>query len=260
MKILVTNDDGVNAPGLKIMAQELAKTHDIVIVAPEGEQSAVSHGITLNRPLRMHSLNGAPYPIHAVAGTPSDCIKLALAKILNDPVDLVISGINAGANVGIDINYSGTVAAAREAALAGIPALAISCERRAQEAFPYLPAAQLLSRLVKRWPLSSLPKQTVININYPAIGDSPPDGIAICPQSTHHDREAFIQRNDPRDQPYFWYDRSRPGQSNGVSDDRSQLARNHVVVTPIRCQLTDHRALETIRDQGWIEALLTDDN
>ena len=206
MKLLLTNDDGIYAEGLWALHDHLSKRHTVVIVAPDRERSAVGHGITLEEPLRAKtiSINGRGSGV-AVTGTPADCVKLAVVELLDTRPDIVISGINPGANIGININYSGTVSAAKEAALYGIPAVAASIGGRS--GLHYGEAALFIDRLIDRVKDRGLPFGTFLNVNFPDLPIRDMAGVMISRQAISILSETFEKRKDPRDQHYFWQGR-----------------------------------------------------
>ncbi len=242
MNVLITNDDGIHANGLQVLAEAFSDHHRVTVVAPDRERSAVGHGITLHSPLRYEekqvceSITG-----YAVNGTPADCVKLALAEILPSPPDLVVSGINPGANVGININYSGTVAGAREASLAGIPAMAVSIEP--PSAGHMTAAARCAVTIARQLLAYGLARGTFLNVNYPDLPLESIRGIRLSRQGIVAFDQHFDKRTDPRGRTYYWqgcdpqtgYDRS--------DIDGAVIADGFVSITPIRCDLTDHEAI-----------------
>ena len=249
MRILLTNDDGIHAPGLWALFDAFAAHGEVTVVAPDRERSAVGHGITLHSPLRSSEVhvNGGRRGI-AVNGKPADCVKLALHELMEQPPDLVVSGINPGANVGINLNYSGTVAAAKEAALYGIPSLAASIaggpsDRMAEVGrFAYRVARELLDK--------PLPMGTFLNLNFPDLAIADAAGVRVSRQAVNGEREYFVKRTDPRQRAYYW-----AGIDNAVSQveeriDTAALARDYISVTPINCDMTDYTVLDTLKSWG----------
>lgn len=248
MKILLTNDDGIHARGLWALYDQFAADHEVTVIAPDRERSAVSHGITLHMPLRANRvfLNG-DYSGYAVNGTPADCIKLALFEILEDRPDLVISGINPGANVGVNINYSGTVAAAREAALAGVAAMAVSIE--GYETDHVDDAAHVCVQIAEIVSQNGLPAGTFLNINMPNIPLTDLTGIQICRQGVNIFSEYVEKRTDPRNRTYYWQGRDSQTFEDDLFVDGAALRRKFISITPIKCDMTDYLALEDLK--GW---------
>ena len=248
MKVLLTNDDGIYAPGLWALFEKLKSAHQVTVIAPDRERSAVSHAITLHQPLRavLTRVNGSVKG-HAVNGTPADCVKLGISEILKDLPDFVISGINPGANVGININYSGTVAAAKEAALNGIKAIAVSsCDREGRY---YTDAADFILRLMEKVAQKDLPEGTFLNVNMPDVPANEASGIRIGPQNLGLYRDQFEKRTDPRERTYYWQGCDPLNMSAPVNSDSDSaiLSHNGISVTPIKCDMTDYKTLETIK-------------
>jgi len=247
MRLLLTNDDGIYAPGLWTLFRHLGQEHHVEVVAPDQERSAVGHGITLARPLRSWPVRLSRDRVGiAVNGTPADCVKLGLAELTASPPEMVISGINPGANVGINIHYSGTVAAAKEAALAGLPAIAVSSAGRNGDADECI--AEFLVRLIRSVAANGLPRGTLLNVNYP---DLPPDvvpGVRICPQGQPAVDDWFERRIDPRQTPYFWPGGDAQRFDDCPDTDGYALADRHITITPLTCDVTDHGFLATLRD------------
>jgi len=247
MKILLTNDDGYNAPGILSLYKALGSNHEIILVAPDREKSAVSHAISLNDPLRITRVDlkcdGKGY---AVSGTPADCIKLGLFELFNSPPDLVLSGINPGSNTGININYSGTVAAAREAALNGVPGMAVSIFNRGK-VLDFDGMARYTARLADKICDVPLPKGTFLNINAPDIPIDTVQGVKITRQETRNLSKQFEKRSDPKKRTYYWY--SAIGQLSGIQEqdgidtDVIALSRNYISITPIQCDITDYKTI-----------------
>ncbi len=249
MKVLLTNDDGVYAPGLWEVYDRLSGLHDVVVVAPDRERSAVGHGITLETPLRTRLLeirNG--YKGYSVNGTPADCIKLALLEILDHKPDMVISGINPGANVGVNINYSGTVAAAREAAFYGIPAMAVSIKGPGVKQYRF--AAEFIESLVNKLAHNRMPFGTILNVNIP---NKPPEqisGVRISRLGIRRLSEYFEKRIDPRNNEYYWPGADSQSFDNSPEIDGHALNENWISISPLKCDTTDYSFLETLKTWG----------
>lgn len=256
MKILLTNDDGICAPGLWALYRRLSTRHRVFVVAPARERSAVGHGITLHRPLRVEQVTVADgCRGTAVSGTPVDCIKLGLLEILPQPPDLVLSGINAGANVGVNINYSGTVAAAKEAALYGFPAAAVSVMGKDGRHFAEI--ARFTADLAEMIYQQGLPQGTFLNVNLP---DQPLDrtrGVEIIRQGTCFFPEFVEKRVDPRHRGYYWHGTDYLAGGKELDSDAGALYRNCIVITPIKCDHTDYAAMESIRSWRLEKTLVT---
>ncbi|MEJ2639104.1 MAG: 5'/3'-nucleotidase SurE [Desulfosarcinaceae bacterium] len=250
MRILLTNDDGIHAPGLWALRAAFAAHGEVTVVAPDRERSAVGHGITLHTPLRSTEMvvNGGHRGI-AVNGKPADCVKLALHELMAPKPDLVVSGINPGANVGINLNYSGTVAAAKEAALFGIPALAVSIagppSGRMEEVgrFVYRVAVELLD--------NPLPLGTFLNLNFPDLPIAAAAGVKVSRQAVSGERDHFVKRTDPRLRAYYWAGAYNGGDADGNEEiDTAALAKDYISITPVKCDMTDHSVLDTLRSWG----------
>lgn len=246
MNILLTNDDGIYSQGLWALYKKFIDRHSVTVVAPDRERSAVGHGITLHQPLRTTQIevnNG--FKGYAVSGTPADCIKLGLMEILDKKPDMVISGINLGANVGININYSGTVAAAREAALYEVPAIAVSVE--GQTAADYDDSAAFISRLAEHVFQKGLPFGTILNVNIPDISIKEVAGIRISRQATDLYTEYLDKRIDPRNRTYYWHGHVPQIPLNNPEIDAVALDENYISITPIKCDMTDYSLLDDLK-------------
>ena len=242
MKILLTNDDGYNAPGILALYEILKPHHQVILIAPDREKSAVGHGITLNTPIRINKINVTPGDeVYAVSGTPADCIKLGLFELCTTPPDLVISGINPGSNTGININYSGTVAAAREAAFNGILSMAVSIFRT-ENTIDFQGMAQFVAQLADKIHDYRLPAGTFLNINAPGIPIDEVKGVKITRQASNNVSKHFDKRTDPKNRPYYWY--GTINSVNGEADtDVKALSQNYISITPIQCDITDYKTL-----------------
>ena len=245
MDVLLTNDDGIHAPGLWALFHALADRHQVCVVAPDRERSAVGHGITLHQPIRSHvtRVKNGQTGI-AVEGTPADCVKLGLAELLETPPDLVVSGINPGANVGVNVSYSGTVAAAKEAAMAGIPAMAVSItapgDRHMEGAARA--AASLCNQMVD-W---KVPAGTFLNVNFPDLSMDAIRGVRWSRQGANGSVQHFEKRRDPRNRIYYWQGCDSQGGYNQPDIDGAALADNCISITPIKCDMTDYDALREL--------------
>ncbi|MCF8074972.1 MAG: 5'/3'-nucleotidase SurE [Desulfotignum sp.] len=241
MKILLTNDDGYQAVGIQSLFKILGQKHQVVMVAPDRERSAVSHSITLHHPVRMYRIeSGSRKKIYAVDGTPADCVKLGLAECFKTPPDWVIAGINPGSNIGIDINYSGTVGAAREGALNGISGLAASI--KLDRVMDYDNLARYLMNMVEAIGEKGLPSGTFLNINAPGIAFSQIQGIRITRQALNNLSSRFEKRQDPKQRNYYWYGTQEPV-SGKPDTDVNAVSQNCLSITPIQCDLTDYKTL-----------------
>jgi 5'-nucleotidase len=253
MNILLTNDDGIYAPGLRAFLEELKHLGKVIVVAPATEQSAASHSITLTQPLIVQEVCDEHNQRigWGVEGRPADCVKLAITQLLTQPPDLVISGLNAGSNSGINVLYSGTVAAAIEAAFFGITSIAVSLEYKKTPKLDFPKAAVIAKRVVQQI-LAQKPKPgTLFNVNIPALHDGPPRGLRVVPQGTTPYEERYERRTDPRGRTYFWIasDVTRPP-DRGESDVGA-LAERYVTVTPLHFNLTDPVRLAEMLSWSW---------
>jgi 5'-nucleotidase len=241
MHIFLTNDDGYQATGIQALYGVLSQNHKVVMVAPDREKSAVSHGITLHHPMRIQQMpTGDRGCIYAVDGTPADCVKLGLSECVDTPPDMVISGINPGTNIGIDINYSGTVAAAREGALNGIMSMAVSM--KIGSVMDYEKLAWFVSDVAKTIRQHNLPSGTFLNINAPGIAFSEIKGVKITCQAFDNLSSRFEKRKDPKQRRYYWYGSQEPV-SGAPDTDVNAIAQNYISITPLRCDLTDYTAM-----------------
>jgi len=249
MMILLTNDDGIHAQGLWALYNRFVDTHHVSVVAPDRERSAIGHAITLNQPLRAIrvSLNGG-YIGYAVNGTPADCIKLAIAEILPERPDVVVAGINPGANVGANLNYSGTVAAAKEAALGGAIGIAASIE--GQNADYYDDAARFVAHLCDTVNKKGLPFGTFLNVNIPNRPLKEIAGVRFSRQGVGLLSEYVEKRTDPRNRTYYWQGRDMQSFGDDPEIDGAALGQNFISITPVKCDMTDYHVLEDMRSWG----------
>ena len=245
--ILLTNDDGINAPGLRALHAEISKIAEVVVVAPETEQSAVGHAITLAMHLRVRQVREERgFSGYAVTGTPADCVKLAITCLLEKPPELVISGINQGGNLGTCVIYSGTVSAATEAAIMGLPAIAVSLNTFVNPDFSA--AAAFIRRFVPLVQEKGLPEGVSLNINVPAIPEKDIRGAVVTKQGKSRVVETFDKRQDPRNNTYYWM--AGEMRLNEVEDgtDCEMVSKNYISITPIHYDLTHFKALEQLKE------------
>ncbi len=241
MTILISNDDGYDAPGLKALEEELSRLGRVVVVATDSEQSGAAHSLTLNHPLRVHPVGENRY---RVEGTPTDCVNLAIFQLLKDGrPDLVVSGINRGYNLGDDVTYSGTVAAALEGVLLEIPSFAISLNSRGEVDFG--PAARVAAQVARLVLAQGLPRDTLLNINVPS-GD--PKEMRITRQGRRVYSEGVVERTDPQGRAYYWIGGPPPSWHPDPQSDFAAVQRGEVSVTPLHLDLTNHRVLQEMRD------------
>jgi 5'-nucleotidase len=238
MRYLLTNDDGIYARGLEALYRELSRDAECLVVAPEVEQSAVGHAITLLRPLMVRKArkNGR-FIGYAVAGTPADCVKIGVRELAGGAVDLVVSGINLGANVGINVLYSGTVSAATEGSIMGVPSVAVSLDTHREADFAF--AARFARKICKFILSHPFPKNLSLNVNIPAIPEERIKGVAVVKQGRARLIENFEKRVDPRENTYYWLSgETQPAPTEEADSDISALRKGWVTITPLDCDLT----------------------
>ena len=253
MLILLTNDDGIMAPGIVAMYRELATLGDVQVVAPETVQSATGHGITITAPLLTSKVTiENAFTGTAVDGRPADCVKLAINQLLPRMPDLVVSGMNSGANVGINVIYSGTVAAAIEAAFLGLPSIAVSLHLRSDITTDYKRAANLAMKAVRQVLSNGLKSGEMANINIPALApNEQPAGIKIVRQCTRPFIDTYEKRTDPRGREYFW---NSSVFSLGDTEDDTDVAAlrdKYICVTPLQFDLTHREMTDKWRERKW---------
>ncbi|MBT8380426.1 MAG: 5'/3'-nucleotidase SurE [Ignavibacteria bacterium] len=246
MKILVTNDDGIDSAGIAALAKGLKEIAEVIVVAPHDEQSAVGHGITMKNPLRVSKYfkNGSFFG-YAVEGTPADCVKMGIRNIAGKPPDLVISGINHGSNTAINIIYSGTVSAAREAAIMDIPAIAISVTNHDARDFRY--ASKVAQMVALKVVEHGLPNGTLLNVNVPNIPESEIAGILVTKQSKAKWDDIYEKRTDPYGKDYYWLTGKLVEIEAELDTDQRAVKNNFVSITPIHFDLTDHDTLKKMK-------------
>jgi 5'-nucleotidase len=246
-RILICNDDGVEAPGIKLLAriaQRLSK--DVWVVAPEQEQSGASHSLTLQRPLRVRKLGPRRF---AVDGTPTDCVLLAINAVFKDqrPPDLVLSGINGGGNIGEDVTYSGTIAAAMEASLLGFKAIAMSQHIADDRKLDWSAATEWAPKVIRRLAALPWPRESFYNVNFPDRGGRAVKGITAAAQGGRKVGDHLVERLDPRGRPYYWIGPQRDEERTRPGSDVRAIAEGYVAVTPIFLDLTNRPALSALR-------------
>lgn len=246
MRILISNDDGYFAPGLAVLATHLSRIADVVVVAPERDRSGASNSLTLDRPLKLRrAANGFYY----VNGTPTDCVHLAVTGMLDHQPDMVVSGINAGANMGDDTIYSGTVAAATEGFLLGIPAIAVSLVGKDHVNFET--AALVVTELVQRFAAQAERKPWLLNVNVPDIPYQALQGTVVTRLGKRHKAEPVIKAQDPHGQTVYWVGAAGKAQDAGDGTDFHTLAANQVSITPLQIDLTQYSQLDAVRE--WMK-------
>jgi len=249
LKILLTNDDGVFSEGMKALAQQMALDNEIVIVAPDRERSATAHAITMHKPLRVKKVNisGINASAWMVNGTPSDCVKLALEALLDWTPDMVLSGINWGPNLGTDVIYSGTVSAAIEAAISGLPAIAFSVATHRDVLFDH--PARIARIICNQVAEQDFPEDTLLNINIPAVREDELKGIYITHLGVRKYKNCFVKRLDPRGREYYWLAGEVIEDLEDVGSDVWAVKNNFISITPIQFDLTKYNIIDIIK--GW---------
>jgi 5'-nucleotidase len=250
MHVLISNDDGVDAPGIAVLARHLAALGRVSVVAPDRDRSGASNSLTLDQPIRVHELGEGRF---RVAGTPTDCVHLALAGLLADEPDLVVSGINNSANLGDDVLYSGTVAAAMEGRFLGLPAVAVSLVSSDHHGKHFDTGGKAALRIVQRLIDDPLPADTILNVNVPDVPYDEIKGFEVTRLGHRHRSEPCVQQHDPRGRPIWWIGPAGPEQDAGPGTDFDAVRRGFVSVTPITVDLTRYRALENVA--SWISTL-----
>lgn len=244
--ILVCNDDGIDAPGIYALVQELKKIGTISVVAPDKQQSAVGHAITMNYPLRVKEFKkDGKFFGYAVQGTPADCVKLATRAILKHKPDLVVSGINHGSNTAISVIYSGTVSAATEGTVLGIPSIAVSLTTYAPPDFHY--AAQLARKLSLVVLKKGLPSGTLLNVNVPPLKKKEIKGILVTRQGKAVWNDTFDHRRDPNNREYFWLTGGLENVDTDIEFDEAAIRNQYVSITPLHYDLTDYKMFESMK-------------
>lgn len=246
-RILISNDDGIEAPGIKVLARIAATlSDDVWVVAPETEQSGAGHSLTLRRPLRIRKVDERRY---AVDGTPTDCVLLAINEILKDrKPTLVLSGINRGGNLGEDVTYSGTVAAAMEGTVLGVPSIAMSQEYPDRGPVPWETGETLAPDLIRRLCRIGWPRNTLININFPSVGPDRVVGVRAAVQGRRKIGDQIVTGRDPRGAPYYWIGSMRTEDPTVAGTDLNAVHSNAVAVTPIAMNMTDHPTLTKLAE------------
>lgn len=253
MHILVTNDDGVQAPGLLALAQAMRGLGQVTVLAPERNWSACGHVKTLHSPLRVNEVKLADGSTALVSdGAPSDCVALALLGVIGEKIDLVVSGINPNANLGHDITYSGTVTSAMEAVIGGVPGLAVSLDSQGRYAgLDYGPAGRMAAKVVPMLLRESLPAGVLLSMNVPNLPDEQIKGFQITRQGLSVYRDVLDSRRDPRGQPYYWIGGDPPIGQPDDGTDFSALAAGYVSLTPLQLDLTAYQVMEKLKGWGW---------
>ncbi|KTD41602.1 5'/3'-nucleotidase SurE [Legionella parisiensis] len=248
MRVLISNDDGVFAPGINRLAKELSTFVDIEVVAPDRNRSGSSNSLTLSRPLKAKKLDNGYY---SVEGTPTDCVHLAVTGFLDTEFDMVVSGINDGANLGDDILYSGTVAAAMEGRYLGLPALAVSM---VGDNIQYYDTAAIIAKhLVMKLSTHRLPSQTILNINVPDMPLDKIKGLQVTRLGTRHGAEPVVKEKDPRGRPIYWIGLPGAEADAGPGTDFYAISEGYVSITPLHLDMTNYKMFDQLAN--WLDGI-----
>jgi len=251
MRILVSNDDGVDAAGIRMLASVLREAgHEVTVVAPDRDRSGASNSLTLDLPIRLKRIDH--YTV-SVAGTPTDCVHLALTGLLEFEPDIVVSGINNAANLGDDVIYSGTVSAAMEGRFLGLPAVAVSLVTRNHDPKHFETAARAAVEIVARLKADPLPADTILNVNVPDLPWSEVKGFEVTRLGNRHRAEGCIAQKDPRGNEVYWIGPAGREQDSGPGTDFHAVRTGHISITPIQVDLTRYQALEKVA--SWVGGL-----
>ncbi|MGH8178048.1 MAG: 5'/3'-nucleotidase SurE [Steroidobacter sp.] len=248
MKILISNDDGYRADGLRALTEALEPLAEVTVVAPDRNRSGASNSLTLDVPLRVFPFEERKYFV--ANGTPTDCVHLAISGLFDFEYDMVVSGINDGANLGDDVLYSGTVAAAVEGRFLGLPAIAVSLVMQPNSGQHFATAARVAAELVMRVKRIPLHQATILNVNVPDIPFESLRGYQATRLGNRHRSERIVRSEDPRGRPVYWVGPAGLGQDAGPGTDFDAVANNYVSVTPLQIDLTRHTMLDDMRE--WL--------
>lgn len=248
--ILITNDDGIHAPGIRFLIKIMNTFGDVVVVAPDAPQSGMGHAITINDTLYCESIvvnKNEPQKEFSCSGTPVDCVKIAVNEILKQKPDLCVSGINHGSNSSINVIYSGTMSAAVEAGTQGIPAIGFSLLDYSLEA-DFKPSEKFIKNIVAQCLKNEMPKGVVLNVNIPKLSEDKIKGIKICRQANGHWEEKFDKRTNPLGREYYWLTGNFVNKDKGEDTDEWALENGYISVTPTQYDLTAHHAIKDINN------------
>ncbi len=252
MNILISNDDGITAMGIKALMQVLGKEHDLYVVAPDRERSAAGHSLTLHTPLRVEELESkfGAKRVWITTGTPGDCVKIAISAILaeNEQPDIVISGINHGPNLGTDILYSGTVSCAMEGAMMGVPSIAVSLASMMTNEDDFYNAAKFIAKLLPKVEGIQFPKKTILNVNVPALEEHDIAGVEITKLGTKMFTDEYEKRIDPRGKVYYWMAGELTKEHEEDGTDIAALRANRISITPVTFELTHTSIMKDLSD------------
>lgn len=249
MKILISNDDGIDAPGIQALAEAAADFGEVTVVAPHRERSTAGHSLTLHKPLRVYEVRDGFF---STSGTPADCVYLGIREVLKEKPDLILAGINAGANLGTDIHYSGTVAAAREGALMNIPSIAFSLvdqwgiSKHPREPLNYETGKYWARQVLESVQGVKFPDHSLLNVNIPNLAQGDVKGMKVARQGFRFYSSEVVQRTDPRGKPYFWIGGAYEGYVEGGPTDCEALNEGFVALAPLTIDATDLRLFEAL--------------
>jgi 5'-nucleotidase len=258
MKILISNDDGITARGLQVLAERLSREPglSIYVVAPDRERSATGHSLTLHKPLRVEDVS-LPFPVKgawSTSGTPSDCVKFAVDILLPEPPALVLSGINSGPNLGTEVLYSGTVSAAMEGAIMNIPSVAVSLAGSGER--HYETAAEFMAQLIKVLPEANLPPHCLLNVNVPNCKPKDLAGLAVTELGLRYYTDHYEKRLDPRGNVYYWLAGELSEQTESPTSDAHAIKQGFVSITPLKFNLTNHSLIPQLEQWAQLKGLI----
>ncbi len=246
--ILITNDDGINAPGLRYLIETIRPLGDILIIAPDKPQSAMGHAVTIQSPLRIQTItNTTGYQEYSCNGTPADCVKLGEKVILRGKPDLIVSGINHGSNASINILYSGTMAAVIEGAMENVPSIGFSLNDYMHDA-DFSHCGKIITSVATKVLANGLPDGICLNVNIPALNGSPINGIRVTRQAKAYWHENFDERKDPHKRDYYWLRGDFVNLEDGEDNDHWAINNNYVSIVPVQIDLTAHHMIKEIND------------
>lgn len=247
MRILISNDDGVNAPGLAVIERiAMSLSDDVWVIAPETEQSGAGHSLTLHRPLRVRHIDGRHM---AVDGTPTDCVMLAINNLIPDQrPDLMLSGVNRGSNIADDVTYSGTIAAAMEATILGVPSIALSQHYDDGDNIHWGTVEAHAAGLIRRLMAVGWPDNVLINLNFPSVEPDEVSGVEVCRQGSYKFGDALTERLDPRGRPYYWIGEMRNIERKTAGADAAAIDQGAITVTPLCLDLTHEPTMVKLSD------------
>lgn len=251
LKVLVSNDDGIHANGIQTLIQKLSQGYEVYVAAPDRERSATGHALTLHKPIRIEEIE-LKFPVakaYAVSGTPSDCVKLALNALLDVKIDVVVSGINHGPNLGSDVIYSGTVSAALEGAIHGIPSIAVSLVNGFEKMADFSHGAEFLYNFLPKAMEARIPPKSILNINIPAVSLHHMAGIKVTELGTRMYTDTYEKRIDPRGGVYFWLAGEIIESGESEESDVEAIRNNLVSISPVHYNLTNFNGLNHLRDK-----------